>query len=373
MHDSEGYPPNFFLYRNALYTLISFPALSVFTKKQATLPLPLMNVAFDLRKWSFETTGTGNFPFLPVIRTLTETRTGHGFEIILENPAEGGIQYKSWLPLSLKTALRKHRIEVVINHNHKCSSNISLPQIIFITGDSLKEKSIQKYLRNARLILAPSIALGKEIEERFRIPSNKIKMITPAATSTYTIANDQLKETFKKRVTSGKEFFFCDVHRDDDRVLYLLQAFSQFKKRQKSEMKLLFWKNLSPEVTQKLSKYKYREDVMIIHSETRELLHAAAYCVIHLHEEPFVLPKAMRSASPLIIPSSDTTKEITGGNALFADMNSPTDIAARMMEIYTNENQRTLFINRCLDKSRHYTCEQAADDLWQAITSAHAE
>jgi glycosyltransferase involved in cell wall biosynthesis len=143
----------------------------------------------------------------------------------------------------------------------------------------------------------------------------------------------------RERYTDGKPYFLSkDVARDD--LVYLLKAFSKFKKRQKSEMKLVILKSLPGELGYDpvLENYRYKNDVVLINHENMFL--AAAYALVIPGKEGFMSDAldAMSVCIPVIVPHGSPVEEWGDGVALSYAGDSIDDLADKLMLIYKNED-----------------------------------
>ena len=136
----------------------------------------------------------------------------------------------------------------------------------------------------------------------------------------------------------------------------------------------LAWKYQS--FTESLKSYKYRDDVLLTgYAEEKELakIIAAAYALVYpsLHEG-FGVPvlEAMRGEVPVITSANSSMQEIAKEAALYADPNSHTDIANKMMLLYKDENRRKELIQQGKEVAQQYNWDKTADLLWQSILKA---
>jgi glycosyltransferase involved in cell wall biosynthesis len=159
----------------------------------------------------------------------------------------------------------------------------------------------------------------------------------------------------------------------------LLKAFSAFKKRQQTNMKLILtgrlaWKYGS--FTESMKTYKYRNDVIMtgyVQEEELVKITGAAYGLIYPSLfEGFGVPvlEAMQCDVPVITSAASPMQEIAKDAALYADANSFTDIADKMMLLYKDENLRKQLIEKGRQTARQYSWDKTADLLWASILKA---
>ena len=159
----------------------------------------------------------------------------------------------------------------------------------------------------------------------------------------------------------------------------LLKAFSVFKKRQQTNMKLvltgrLAWKYES--FKENLKSYKYRNDVVMtgyVEDSDLVLLIGSAYGMIYPSLlEGFGVPvlEAMRCDVPVITSANSSMQEIAKDAALFADVESHTNIADKMMLLYKDENLRKELIQKGREVAAVYNWDKTAALLWQSIVKA---
>jgi glycosyltransferase involved in cell wall biosynthesis len=155
-----------------------------------------------------------------------------------------------------------------------------------------------------------------------------------------------------------------------------LKAFSIFKKRQKSNWKLvlagrLAWKY--NRFVEDLKSYKYRGDVVMtgyLPDDVLAQLTASAYAVVYpSFWEGFGVPvlEAMRCDVPVITSTDSAMQELGGSAALYADPSDFSDIAEKMMLLYKDEKLREDMIIAGRSIGNAYNWDRSAGLLWEAI------
>jgi glycosyltransferase involved in cell wall biosynthesis len=159
-------------------------------------------------------------------------------------------------------------------------------------------------------------------------------------------------------------------------LINLLKAFSLFKKRMQSGMKLviagrLAWKN--DEFLKLLNTYKYRNEVVLtryLPEKELALLTGAAYALVYPSLfEGFGIPvvEAMKCEVPSLTSLKTSMQEVAGDAAIYFDANDHADIADKMMMIYRDENLRKQLIEKGKERVQLYTWEKSAELFWQSI------
>ena len=158
--------------------------------------------------------------------------------------------------------------------------------------------------------------------------------------------------------------------------MHLLKAFSVFKKRQQSNMKILVVGRLAWQydtLIQQLKTYKYRDDIVLLNylqdDELAKIL-AAAYALIYpSFFEGFGVPiiEAMQCGVPVIASNTSSMPEVGGNAALYASPTDVNELAEQMMQLYKNETMRNQMIQLGFTQSAKFSWDESAKKLWQII------
>jgi len=187
----------------------------------------------------------------------------------------------------------------------------------------------------------------------------------------------ETKNELLENLTGGIEYFLCiGMPATRANVTTVLKAFSLFKKRLKSGLKLvLALQDVSlEECVKDFRLYKYRDDVIVIteyQQHTYPQLLAAAYAAIYMPSEitgysERGLP-AMQSATPVITINTPEHQSLYKDAALFSDADDKS-IADNMMLLYKDEDLRSRCIQKGLELTKECTLPAMANRLWQTIS-----
>lgn len=359
--------------------------------------------------------GYGNFLY-EVLTRLTKNNPSHQFifiydrpfdtkyewgqnvkQVVVGPPARHPLLWKWWYDYRLPGVLKKFQAELFLSCDGFCSLRTKIPQFLVLHDlaylhypEGLKKshllfykKNTPRFISKAARIATVSFFSKKDILENFKTEEEKIDVVYNGVKNIFQPANQSVKMMTREKYTSGKEYFLYtgSIHPRKN-LLNLLKAFSIFKKRMQSNLKLviagrLAWKYEG--FIEKLKSYKYREEVILSgyvgEKELVELMGAAYAFVYPSLWEGFGLPvpEAMRSGIPVITSENSAMEEIAGDAALYVDPTNPASIAEKMMLIYKDENLRKELIAKGNIVQSKYTWDKTAVLLWESIQKLREE
>ena len=314
--------------------------------------------------------------------------------VVTGPPARHPLLWKLWYDIKVPALLRKYKADVFVSCDGFCSLGTKVPQCLmvhdlaFLHYPSLIPKShllyykryTPKMLAKAKAITTASAFSKNDIIDQYVVSADKINVVYNAAKEIFEPLTDEEKQATKAKYTGVKEYFiYAGAIHPRKNLVNLLKAFSLFKKRQQSSMKLvltgrLAWKYDS--FVKNLKTYKYRDDVVMTgyvgEEEIKKLIGSAYAMVYPSLFEGFGVPvlEAMQSDVPVITSLNSSMQEIAKEAALYADPESPADIAEKMMLLYKDEKLRSQLIEKGRVTGKQYSWEQSAEHLWQSIEKA---
>ncbi len=276
--------------------------------------------------------------------------------------------------LQLKAFIRKNKIDLLVAHVAGFPGQQKIPQLLI--ADNIEKLPKATAINHSNISVLTYSAFAKQVltDKGF---TNTIHVIPFFAPDSFRPVSWSIKQQVKMDHAQGKEFFF--ISRDfksTDAVLNVLKAFSGFKKWQHSTMKLIIAGHLfipPDDWNEKLSTYKYREDVVFYSRLTEQQkanLFAAAYASIHLPEtDAAILPLlyAMQCHTPVIASETASIKEYAATAILTVLPEDADDLAQKMILIYKDENLRSKLIAASALQAGEYTEAQAGGALQSSI------
>lgn len=177
---------------------------------------------------------------------------------------------------------------------------------------------------------------------------------TPFASPAYTLMGAEEKLAVKEEWSFGREFFMlAGPLPSESQLTMLLQAFSIFKLRQQSGLRLVLPFSLAdhyPSLAKKIDQYKYRSALVItgvIAPEQVAQLAGSAYALVVPGPPGSALLatiQAWKAGVPLLtLPDSELLAR-TNESVLFAAEPTKEALAAIMMQIYKDESLRLQLI-----------------------------
>jgi glycosyltransferase involved in cell wall biosynthesis len=313
---------------------------------------------------------------------------------VVSPPARHPLLWKYWFDIKIPQVLRKIKADVFVSPDGFCSLTTNVPQCLVVHDlgflhypEAYKKTHYRfyrhftpKFIKKAIAIATVSEFSKQDIIAHYKTAPGKIDVVYNGARDEFKPVSFNKQESTKENYSGGSEYFlYAGAIQPRKNLVNLLKAFSIFKKRQRSEMKLvlagrLAWKN--DEFLELLKTYKYREDVILTgYLEQKELvlLMASAYALVYPSVfEGFGVPvvEAMKCEVPVLTSANTSMQEIGEDAALYFDPSNHTDMAEKLMLIYKDEDLRQSLILKGKAVARKYSWKKSAELLWGCIIKA---
>jgi len=311
--------------------------------------------------------------------------------VVAGPPARHPLLWKLWYDVKIPPLLKKYKADVFVSCDGFCSLTTPVPQCLlihdlsFIHYPSFIARSHQLYykyytprfLQKAKTIVTVSWFSKQDILSQYKTDADKISIVPNAVKDIFQPVTTEVKEAIKKKYAGGKEYFvYAGAIHPRKNLMNLVKAFSIFKRKQKSNWKLvlagrLAWKY--KDFVESLKTYKYREDVVLTgylpENELTQLIGSAYALIYPSFSEGFGVPvlEAMKSHVAVITSENSAMQEIAKDAALYINPSDHADIADKMMLLYKDESLRSRLIQKGVKIGEQYSWDQSADLLWQCI------
>lgn len=300
----------------------------------------------------------------------------NSFTIQLKAVQQSHWYKKYWMNVKLPKLLRLVKPQIIIQPVEYFSPSIKIPQVLMACDES----SIPKRINKVSHIITSTENLKIKINRGFGPGEEKINVVYAAPDAIFKPVNEIIKRKTKDEFSSGYEYFLLiDEEGSDAALINVLKAFSIFKSKQKSNMKLLVLSEdllYDKNVAEKIKTYKYRDDIVLwdeFKNESIAEMIASAYAVLYLptHDNPCLpLMWAMQSGVPVITSKNKSAVEIVGNAALQADELNYEDIAGQMLLLYKDENGRSGLIENGVQQVLKFNWKNSAHRFWQLMLKA---
>ena len=317
--------------------------------------------------------------------------------VVAGPPARHPLLWKWWYDVRIPAILKKYKADVFLSCDGFCSLRTSVPQCLvihdlaFLHYPDLIHRShlffykryTPRFLKKAASVVTVSQFSKEDIVAKYKTDPHKITIVYNAARASFRPLSWQEKQSVAHDFTAGKNYFiYAGAIHPRKNLVNLLKAFSIFKKRQKSDWKLLIagraaWQ--SRKFMDSLASYKYRQDLVLtgyIDDQKLASLVGAAYAMVYPSLfEGFGMPvlEAMQAGVPVLTSANSAMQEIAGDAALYADVSSVEDLADKMMMLYKDEALHHRLAEKGLEQAKLYDWDKSAELLWECVEKGKVE
>lgn len=318
---------------------------------------------------------------------LYEVEPGIKLVVVSSNP-KNIFSLNYWNEVKLPMTLRSIRPDVVVQPFGFCSLLTSVAQLLVVHDLGLEKRHLifsdlhycwifRKSLKKAKQIIALSEFYRNDIIDHYKVDPEKIDVVTAAAKDIYKPVTYSFQQNIKEQYSAGKEYFlYAGDFQQSENLMNLLKAFSQFKKWQHSNMKLLIvkarWEQNNKWVD-KLKLYKLRAEVVILEELLDEELAnitASAYALLFPSFSGGLKVsalEAMQCGTPVIMNDSVRMTENKENFFLYANQEKPESIAKQMLKLYKDEPYRFSLIEEGQSHASQFSWDKSAARIWQSI------
>jgi len=316
-------------------------------------------------------------------------------QTLVVNPqARLPLLWKIWYNLQIPIILKKIKADVFVSPDGFCSLQTTVPQCLVIHDlaflhhpDFLKKNHLRyykkyttKFLSKAKVIVTVSEFSKQDIINQYKIDASKIHVTYNAINPVFHQLDIDEKEKIKQQHTDSCEYFiYTGAIHPRKNLINLLKAFSLFKKKQNSNMKLMItgrmaWK--TNEFIKLLSSFKFRNEVVLtgyVSKQELAKLTASAYAMVYpSYFEGFGVPplEALQCGVPAIVSNTSAMPEVGADSYLYCDPHNFEDIAAKMMLLYKDESLRNQLIEKGKQRIAFFSWDVSAKKMWDCIQLA---
>ncbi len=304
--------------------------------------------------------------------------------VIVPPQARHPVLYRIWFEWMLPRAFRKYHIDVFYSGDTYMSLSTDVPTLIVSHDigfkhfpEHLRGRDLRFYKRyyplfhhKAAHIIAVSDFTKQDIIKAYGLPENKISVGYSCPAEGFFPLSKEEKQKIRKKLTAGNPYFFYvgSLHPRKN-VSRLIMGFDRFKKKTKSDHKLVLvgrmaWK--TRELQDTYHRISHKEDIIFAGSISGSIapyMGASDGLMFVSIFEGFGLPivEAMRCGVPVVTGDTSSMPEISGGAAILVDPFSVEDIA-QSMDTLSNDHD---LVKSLISKGH----QRAKDFSWQKTSS----
>ena len=232
---------------------------------------------------------------------------------------------------------------------------------------------VPKTIAHARKLIAVSKSTKNDLEQCFKLNSNKVSVIYEAADSCFRkIENVEILETYRKNARLPEKFIlYVGNTKPYKNISTLLRAFKQFKTMWKTDYVLVLAgkKDRFHETTLLMAtELGLLPSIRFFDSFTEEelplLYNLAKLFVFPSYYEGFGLPplEAISCGTPVITSNRASLPEVVGDSAILVNPDDASGLADAMNDVLSNESLQKQLSQKGLVQSKQFSWEKAAGE-----------
>ena len=284
-----------------------------------------------------------------------------GARLIRQRVLPGKLGWRLWYEVQIPRLAKKHKAGLVMTTGG-VAARTPLSQCLWMperanpkegrSWPSLYPSRLRESLHRAKAVIAYSDRDRSWLLGRDATLTEKLVILHPSAVGSAAPLPMEGREMAKSEFARGREYFLADAATaGEEGLVYLLKAFSLFKRRQHSNLQLLVKGTPEESWRKRLETYKYRDDVHWCPPSAAAdgRLLAGSYASLFLFEGNSLggpLPDAWKSGVPVIVTTGGIGQDLGGDSVLGADRADPASLATHLMSVYKDERLRAQLIAR---------------------------
>ena len=317
--------------------------------------------------------------------------------VVVGPQARHPVLFYTWFDLRLPYMMRKYKADLFLSTDGMMSLRSDIPTCVVMHDLAFEHypehlitshryyyrKFSPMFARKANRIVTVSEYSRNDIARRYNIDPAKIDVSYNGAHEEYKPLSWEEKEAVKEKYAAGCEYFvYAGALHPRKNIVNLLKAFVRFKKRQRSNMKLVMVGRLAwnfKEIVEAKENMPFKEDVKWVgYLDVNELARVmgGAYALTYVSLfEGFGIPilEALQCQVPAIISNTSSMPEVGGAAALLANPEDPEDIAVQMEKLYKDEALREQLIKAAPEQVSKFGWDKTAAVLWDSMMKCKGE
>jgi glycosyltransferase involved in cell wall biosynthesis len=359
--------------------------------------------------------GIGWFAF-ETLKRITQSHPEHTFYFVFDRPydpefifsdnvipivigpqARHPLLFYMWFEYSIPQVLKRVKADLFISPDGYLSLSTKVPQLAVIHDLNFEHfpqdlpRIITKYYKHffprfaakVKRIATVSEFSKKDIQEKYKIPGNKIDVVYNGVNEMFHPISTSEKTAAKEKYSGGFDYFiFIGALLPRKNLKNLFLAYDIFRERSGYKHKLIIvgakkWWTKDLEIV--FNNLKYKNDVVFTgrlgDKDLNSVLAAASALTYVSYFEGFGIPilEAFRCEVPVITSNVSSMPEVAGNAAFLTDPFNPVSIADAMQKIASDPKQCEELLKNAAIKQKEYSWERSAKLLWNCIENTMNE
>lgn len=311
--------------------------------------------------------------------------------LVLGPPARHPVLWYIWFEWSIRRALIRYKADLFISTDGFLSLSSKIPTLLVVHDLAFEhypqhlplkfryylQKYTPKFVQKAKHIVTVSTYSMRDLVETYHVQEDKISIVYNGANELYRPLRFEEKKAVKDTYSGGCEYFvFAGALHPRKNIVNLLKAFALFKKKQRTDMKILIigrfaWN--SDEIKKTIENHPFKSDVVHLdYMQVEELskVIGAAYGITFVSlYEGFGIPvlEAIKCHVPGIVSDVTSIPEVAGNTCLYVNPLDVTDIADKMSRFYKDEHLRSQLVLACQEQAQLYDWEKSALKFYEIL------
>jgi len=311
--------------------------------------------------------------------------------VILNPPARHPLLWYIWFEWSVKQALKKYKADVFVSTDGFLSLSTKVPTLLVVHDLAFEHfpehlpfkfkyylrKYTPLFVKKATQIVCVSEHTKSDIISTYKVKGDNIHVIYNGANDLYKPMDFEDRQQIKAKYANGAEYFvFAGALHPRKNILALLKAFELFKRKQRSNMKLLIigryaWN--SDEILKNIEQHPFKEDVIrydyMLVDELSKIISSSYGLVFVSLYEGFGIPalEALQCGVSGVLSSSSSLPEVGGNAFLYANPNDVQDIANQLCVFYKDEHLRSELMSKTQAQAQKFDWGKSADLFYTII------
>jgi glycosyltransferase involved in cell wall biosynthesis len=311
--------------------------------------------------------------------------------VVIPPQARHPILWKLWFEFKLKSFINKNKFDLFLSPEGWVPPKLNCPSLAVIHDlnfihqpeNIIKShinfliKYFPKYVHRANRIATVSDFSKNDIIKNFNVSSDCIDVVYNGVSEVFKPIEKSEQIIIKEKYSNGSDFFvFVGTLHPRKNLYNLFKAFNQFKKLQKSDIKLLvvgnrkWWpKNLDD----LFSSLEFKEDIIFLGRLNDEKLSKLIASSIALTYVPFFegfgipILEAFNCHTPVITSNVSSMPEVAADAALICDPNNFEEIANCMIKIAEDPSLAESLTLKGIERCKNFSWDKTAKLLWESI------